>query len=254
MKALPRYKWKAKVFHFTRASLLPDNSQPLPCTANIDISLKSSWNSGWHGLDCHPIRFSFHRWKRWKRDIWSFLCSVFHVFNGGKWNGLKVKPAYVTRHFKSFPGIYRSPLYMKAFASYKVTTKLVENGTLWLLPYKSQMLLCRVEIDISLKSSWNSGWHRLDCHPIRSGFHRWKRWKRDIWSFLCSVVHVFDGWKWNGLKIKPAYVTRLFKSFPGIYRSPLYMKAFASYKVITKKVLRKKKKVETIGNFWKKEK
>ena len=71
--------------------------------------------------------------------------------------------------------------------------------------------------------------------------------------FLCSVFHVFNGGKWNGLKIKPAYVTRLFKSFPGVYRSPLYMKAIASYKVTTKKVLRKeeKKKVETIGKFWK---
>ena len=61
-------------------------------------------------------------------------------------------------------------------------------------------------------------------------------------SVLCSVFHVFNGGKWNGLKIKPAYVTRLFKCFPGIYRSPLYMKAIASYKVTTKKVLRKKKK------------
>ena len=53
---------------------------------------------------------------------------------------------------------------------------------------------------------------------------------------------MFNGGKWNGLKIKPAYITRLFKSFSGIYRSPLYMKAIASYKVTTKKVLRKKKK------------
>ena len=77
-------------------------------------------------------------------------------------------------------------------------------------------------------------------------------------SVLCSVFHVFNGGKWNGLKIKPAYVTRCSKSFRRIYRSPLYMKAIASYKVTTKKVLRKeekkrkekkRKKVETIGNF-----
>ena len=77
--------------------------------------------------------------------------------------------------------------------------------------------------------------------------------------FLCSVFHVFKDGKWNGLEIKPAYVTRLSESFPAIYLSPLYMKAFASYKVTTKKVLRKekrkkrkekrKKKAETIGNF-----
>ena len=55
---------------------------------------------------------------------------------------------------------------------------------------------------------------------------------------------MFNGGKWNELKIKPAYVTRLFKGFPGIYRSPLYMKAIASYKVTTKKVLRTKKEEE----------
>ena len=127
MKAFLRYKWKTKVFHFPRVSLLPYNSHTLSCTAEIDISLKSSQNGGWHRLDCYPIRSSFHRWKRGKRVIWSFLCSVFHVFNDVKWNGLKIKPAYVTRLFKSFPGIYRSPLYMKAVASYKVTTKEVKK-------------------------------------------------------------------------------------------------------------------------------
>ena len=61
-------------------------------------------------------------------------------------------------------------------------------------------------------------------------------------SVLCSVFHVFNGGKWNGLYSNLAYIARLFESFPGIYRSPLYMKAIASYKVTTKKVLRKKKK------------
>ena len=125
MKTFPKYKRKTKVFHFPRVSLLPYNSQTLSCTAEIDISLKSSQDGGWHRLDCYPIRFNFHRWKCRKRGIWTFLCSVFHVFNGGKWNGLKIKPAYVTRLFKSFSGIYRSPLYMKAIASYKVTTRKV---------------------------------------------------------------------------------------------------------------------------------
>ena len=161
MKAFLRYKWKTEVFHFPRVSLLPYNSQTLSCTAEIDISLKSSRNGGWHRLDCYPIRFSFHRWKRGKRDIWSFICSVFHVFNGEKLNGLYSNLAYVTHLFESFPGIYRSPLYMKAFASYKVTTKHVENGTLWFFTYISEMLLSTAEIDISLESSWRDGWHRL---------------------------------------------------------------------------------------------
>ena len=160
MKGLPRYKWKVKVFHFPRVSLLPYNSHTLSCTAEIDISPKSSQHGWWHRLDCYPIRSSFHRWKRKERDIWGFLCFVFHVFNGGKWNGSKIQPAYVTRLFESFPGIYWSPLYMKAFASYKVTTKHVENGTLW-LPYNSQTLSCTAEIDIFLESSRKGGWHRL---------------------------------------------------------------------------------------------
>ena len=41
-----------------------------------------------------------------KRNRQSFLCSVFHVFIPGKWNGLEIKPAYVTRLFNSFPRIY----------------------------------------------------------------------------------------------------------------------------------------------------
>ena len=180
----------------------------------------------------------------------SVLCSVFHVFNGGKWNRLKIKPAYVTRCSKSFQRIYRSPLYMKAIASYKVTTKVFHFPRVSLLPYNSHTLSCTAEIDISLKSSRNGGWHRLDCYSVRSSFHRWKRGKRDILSFLCSVFHVFNSGKWNGLKIKPAYVTRLFKSFPGIYRSRLDMKAIASYKVTTKKVFKKKRKKKK-GKMWK---
>ena len=124
MEAFPRYKWKTKVFHFPRVSSLPYNSQMLSCTAEIDISLKSSQNGGWHRLDCYPIRSSFHRWKCGKRDMWSFLCSVFHVFNGGKWNGLDSYLAYVTRCSESFQRIYRSPLQMTTFLRYKWKTKV----------------------------------------------------------------------------------------------------------------------------------
>ena len=124
---------------------------------------------------------------------------------------------------------------MKAFASYKVT-KHVENGTLWIITYISEMLSCTAEIDISLESSRKGGWHKLGCHPIRSTFHRLKRGKRNIESFMYLVFRVFNGENGNGLHGNLAYVTRCFKSFSEIYRSLLYMKVFASYKVTTKHV------------------
>ena len=52
--------------------------------------------------------------------------------------------------------------------------------------------------------------------------------------FLCSVFHVFKDGKWNRLEIKVAYVTRLFETRLGIYRSPLYVKVFSRYKRKTK--------------------
>ena len=87
----------------------------------------------------------------------NFINPVFFVFNGENWNRLDSNLAYVTRCFKSFTGIYRSLLYMKAFASYKVTTKHVKNGTLWIFTYISEMLSCTAEIDISLESSRKDG-------------------------------------------------------------------------------------------------
>ena len=74
---------------------------------------------------------------------------IYPVFNGENRNGSDSNLAYVTRSFESFSGIYRSLLYMKAFASYKVTTKHVENGTLWFFTYISEMLSSKAEIDIS---------------------------------------------------------------------------------------------------------
>ena len=53
-----------------------------------------------------------------------FLCSVFHVFKIGKWNGLEINVAYVTRLFKTRLGIYGFPLYVKAFLRYKRKTKV----------------------------------------------------------------------------------------------------------------------------------
>ena len=142
--------------------------------------------------------------------------------------------AYVTRCFKRFSGIYRSLLYIKAYASYKVTTKHVENGTLRVFTYIAQRLSCTMEVDISLISSPNGGWHRLGFHPIRSTFHRLKRGKRNIENFINPAFRVFNGENWNGLDGNLAYVTPCFKSLSGIYWSLLYMKAFASYKVTTK--------------------
>ena len=103
----------------------------LSSAAEIDISFESSRNSGWHRLGSYPIRFIFHPKTRGKRNIKNFTYPVFCVFNGENWNGLDSNPAYVTHRFESFSEIYRSPLYMKAFASNKVTTKHLENGTLW---------------------------------------------------------------------------------------------------------------------------
>ena len=82
---------------------------------------------------------------------------VFRVFNGENWNGLDSNLAYVTRRSENFSGIYRSALYMKACTSYKVTTKHVENGTLWLFTYISQTLSCTVEIGITLESFQTGG-------------------------------------------------------------------------------------------------
>ena len=79
----------------------------------------------------------------------NFIYPVFHVFNGENWNGSDSNLAYVGRRFESFSGIYRYLLYVKAFASYKVTTKHVENGTLWFFTYISEMLSSTAEIDIS---------------------------------------------------------------------------------------------------------
>ena len=47
---------------------------------------------------------------------------------------------------------YKSQTYMKAFASYKVTTKHVENRTLWFFTYISEILLSTAEVDISWKA------------------------------------------------------------------------------------------------------
>ena len=87
----------------------------------------------------------------------NFTYSFSRVFNGENWNGSDSNLAYVTRRFKSFSGIYRSPLYVKANASYKVTTKHVENGTLWLFTYISEVLSSTAKVDISLESSQKGG-------------------------------------------------------------------------------------------------
>ena len=51
----------------------------------------------------------------------------FPRFSGGKWNGLESGLAYVTRLSKTFSGIYRSPLHMKAFSRFKWKTEHAEN-------------------------------------------------------------------------------------------------------------------------------
>ena len=86
-----------------------------------------------------------------------FQCSVFHVVKDGKWNGLEIKVAYVTRHSESFSGIYRAPLRMKAFPRYKRKTKAFHFPRGSFSAYISKTLSRTAKIDISLKSSRKSG-------------------------------------------------------------------------------------------------
>ena len=82
-----------------------------------------------------------------------FLCSVFHVFKDEKWNGLEVKAAHVARLFKTRLGIYRSPLYVKAFLRYKRKTKAFHFLRGSFSAYISKTLTRKVDIDISPNAS-----------------------------------------------------------------------------------------------------
>ena len=86
-----------------------------------------------------------------------FLCSVFHAVKDGKWNGLEIKVAYVTRLFETRLGIYRFPLYVKAFSRYKRKTKafLFPRGSF--SAYISKTLSLTAEIDISPDASRKGG-------------------------------------------------------------------------------------------------
>ena len=58
-------------------------------------------------------------------------------------NGFEFNPVYVTRRFKTFPGVYRSPLCAKVFLRYKEKRTRVKNGTLktlWIFPNISRLL------------------------------------------------------------------------------------------------------------------
>ena len=58
------------------------------------------------------------------KNIECRLCSIFHVFNYGKWIGLDSDLAYATRYFETLSEIYRCPLYMKEFSGYKWKIKV----------------------------------------------------------------------------------------------------------------------------------
>ena len=64
----------------------------------------------WSGLISNP--FQFPRLKTWKTEYAEFFVFRFPRFYPwkmeqiGKWNRLEIEPAYVTRHFNSFPDIY----------------------------------------------------------------------------------------------------------------------------------------------------
>ena len=70
-------------------------------------------------------------------------------------------------------------------------------------------------------------------------------------SFLCSIFHVFNPRKWNGLETKPAYVTRLFNGFFSAVRESVFEMYRGKPLGLKKKrkKQKKKKKVEIIGNF-----
>ena len=104
---------------------------------------------------------SFFTVKNAENETHSFLSSVFHVFNGEKWNGPEIKVAYDTRLSKTRKMIYRSPLYVKAFSRCKRTTNHVENGTLRFFTYISRTLWRTAVSDISLFASWKGECHRL---------------------------------------------------------------------------------------------
>ena len=69
-------------------------------------ALDKAGDIGWFYFKYVP----FSRVKCVENGTENSVCSVFHVFNDGKWNGLEIKPAYATRLFNSFPGIYRPQL------------------------------------------------------------------------------------------------------------------------------------------------
>ena len=149
------------------------------------FTYSEDWKGVWHRLGHFPIRSTFHHFKRGKRNIESFTCYVFYVFNCGKWYGLGNDLAYVARLFKSFSGIYCAPLYIEAFSRYKCTTERVENGTFWFSAYILETLLRTADIDISTNAFQKGRWHRLGHFSIRFAFHHFKRgkWNRKFHMF-----------------------------------------------------------------------
>ena len=82
-----RYKRKTKAFHIPRGSFFAYIPRSFSRTVASNISLDASWNGEWHRLENFPVRSISHREKRRKRYKLVPLCSVFHIFHNGKWNG-----------------------------------------------------------------------------------------------------------------------------------------------------------------------
>ena len=114
-----RYKRKTKAFHLPCGPFSTYISRPFWRTTASDISLDASLNGEWHRLGNFRVRFIFHRGKRGKWCKLVPLCSVFHIFHGGKWSGPEICQAYDTLLFEAHLTIYRSPLYVKMGARYK---------------------------------------------------------------------------------------------------------------------------------------
>ena len=160
--------------------------------------------------------FHFPPLNTWKAEHRKLHISRFRVFNIKKWNRSEIMPTYVARRLDTFLEIYWPAPYTKAFTSYKVTTKHVENGTLWLLTYISEMLSSTAEIDISFESSRNSGRHGLGCYPIRFIFHPKTRGKRNIENFIYPVSAfstVKTGTDWIASKPMSLAVLRAFQGY-----------------------------------------
>ena len=73
-------------------------SRTITFTVKVHISLERSWDGRWHGLVWFP---SLKTQK--SKHVKSSMCR-FPLFNGGKSNELRIKPAYIIHRYNIFKG------------------------------------------------------------------------------------------------------------------------------------------------------